>query len=36
LVVSVDFPFDVQIDIERFFPILKQTDMYLFYPPYSP
>jgi hypothetical protein len=35
-VVSMDFPFDAQIDIERFLLILKQIDKYLSYPPYFP
>jgi hypothetical protein len=34
LVVCVDFPFDSQIDIEIFLPILKQIVKYLSYPPY--
>jgi hypothetical protein len=34
--VLVDFPFDAQIDIERFLWIWKQIDMYFSYPPYSP
>jgi len=33
--VSMDCPFDAQIDIERFLPILRQIDKYLSYPPYS-
>jgi hypothetical protein len=32
--VFVDFPFDAQIDIERFLPIPMQIG--LSYPPYSP
>ncbi len=35
-VVSMDFPFDAQIDIERFLLILKQIEKYLSYPPYFP
>jgi len=32
----MDSPFDAQIDIERFLPIPRQIDKYLFYPLYSP
>jgi hypothetical protein len=36
LAVSVDSPFDAQIDTERFLPILMQTDRYISYPLYFP